>query len=78
MNWVLAMREQLEKELLEIMFMMPFAKFAKRTFVQDLTAMDDRDAVAEFFDLAHDMRRKNHALAQVAQFGDRFEQGPCD
>ncbi len=50
-----SLSDKLEKQLFEILFTVPGAEFLERAHGQDPAAMHDRHAVAELFDLAHDV-----------------------
>ena len=72
------MRNQLEEQFLQIVFVMAFADFFERAFGEDPAAMQNGDLVAKFLGLAHDVRGKNDALALIAQFGHGFQQRAGD
>ncbi len=54
-DWLCA-RNQLEEEFFQVAFFLLVAEFVERAFGEDVAAVHDRDAVAEAFGLAHDVR----------------------
>ena len=66
---LVVLADQAEEELFQIVFMIAVAQFFQRSLGQDAAAVHDGDAIAEFFGFAHDVGRKDDALALVAQLG---------
>ena len=54
------------------------AQFLHRTHGQQSALVDDRNAVTELFDLTHDVRRVDDALALFSQRLDLIDHVPCD
>src|SRR5436190_20350424 len=71
-------RHQLKKQLLEISLSITIAQLVESAARLDAAFADDRDASADLFDLTHDVRRVEDALALITKPFDVLQDRPRD
>src|ERR1700723_3745192 len=64
-------RHDLHENLFQVALTIFCAQLFQRPFGEQFAALNDSDYIAQFLHFAHDVRRKNHGLAQVAAFADK-------
>src|ERR1700746_4058439 len=62
--------DDLYEYFFQVWFAVGRSQLLDRSFGQQLSVLDDPNDVAELFDFAHDVRRENHSLAQIAAVAD--------
>jgi hypothetical protein len=67
--------DDLDENLLEVVFVVAIAKFGERTFGEELAGLDDADDVAELFDFAHDVGGEDDGLAALAALANEIDDG---
>src|SRR6266699_128052 len=68
-------RDHLHEDLLEIVLRVLLPELTERAFGEELAGLDDADGIAELFDFAHNMSRKDDGLAVAAAFANKRGDG---
>src|SRR6267142_1823440 len=66
-------RDELDKNLFEILLSALFSQLCQRTFRQKLAALDDAYDIAQLFDFTHNVSGEDDGFSAVAAFADESD-----